>query len=65
MIYLLFFISSMYVILITTFVVGFYKTPSIRNTHISSKNTFSIVIPFRNEANNLPVLLHSLVSIKY
>tara|TARA_R110001583_G_scaffold71180_1_gene200816 strand:- start:25137 stop:26264 length:1128 start_codon:yes stop_codon:yes gene_type:complete len=65
MIYLVLFITSIYVVLITAFLIGFYKTPSFRNTNTSSKNTFSIVIPFRNEATNLPVLLNSLASIKY
>jgi len=65
MIFLLLFISSIYMALIIAFIFGFYKIPSIRNMNISPKNTFSIVVPFRNEANNLPILLNSLVSIKY
>jgi len=65
MIYFLIFITTIYFALIALFIIGYNKveTTYIKNT--IPKNTFSIVIPFRNEAHNLPNLLYSLSTINY
>ncbi|WP_456420826.1 glycosyltransferase family 2 protein [Lutibacter sp.] len=65
MIYFLIFITTIYVALIVSLIIGYNKveTTYIKNT--IPKNTFSIVIPFRNEAHNLPNLLHALAFINY
>ncbi|WP_457610346.1 glycosyltransferase family 2 protein [Lutibacter sp.] len=65
MIYFLIFITTIYFALIALLIIGYNKveTTYIKNT--IPKNTFSIVIPFRNEVHNLPNLLHSLAIINY
>ncbi len=65
MIYFLFCVVSAYVFLMIFFWTGFKKVP--RNAeHLSAeKRSFSIVVPFRNEAHNLPVLLQSMERLKY
>ena len=65
MIYISIFISIIYFIIIIAFIFGFNKIDSIQNKNTTPKNAFSIVIPFRNEAHNLPHLLNSLSAIKY
>lgn len=65
MMYLFLFISSIYILLIISFIIGFDKIPITQNKNGPPKNTFSIVIPFRNEARNLPSLLNSLSTINY
>lgn len=65
MIYISIFISIIYFILIITLIFGFDNIEDIQNKNTAPKNTFSIVIPFRNEAHNLPSLLNSLSAIKY
>ncbi len=58
-------ITLIYLLLIGSFVFGFnkIKTFSLKNT--PSKTTFSVIIPFRNESENLPDLLKSIASLKY
>jgi len=65
MIYILVFIAILYSILIIAFTFGFDKLQTVKNKKISPKNKFSIIIPFRNEAKNLPNLLASLYSLNY
>ncbi|AMC10803.1 hypothetical protein Lupro_05910 [Lutibacter profundi] len=65
MIYFLILITIIYLALITSFIIGFNKTETIYLKNITPKNTFSIVIPFRNESHNLPKLLQSLSTINY
>jgi cellulose synthase/poly-beta-1,6-N-acetylglucosamine synthase-like glycosyltransferase len=48
--------------------IGYQKVPIVKNTlteEISLKTKFSIIIPFRNEAENLPELLKSIAELKY
>ncbi|MDD3722119.1 MAG: glycosyltransferase [Lutibacter sp.] len=65
MIYLSILISIIYLALIIAFIIGFKKIASIENKNMIPKNKFSIVIPFRNEAHNLPNLLKSLLKLNY
>ncbi|REE80608.1 cellulose synthase/poly-beta-1,6-N-acetylglucosamine synthase-like glycosyltransferase [Lutibacter oceani] len=58
-------ISIIYFLLIGSFIIGFDKVKTINLENVSAKNSFSIVIPFRNEAKNLPELLHSLSLLNY
>jgi glycosyltransferase involved in cell wall biosynthesis len=58
-------ISIFYCLIICAFIIGFDKLKNIENRNSKPKNTFSIIIPFRNEAENLPVLLHSFSQINY
>ena len=56
----------LYAALITQLAFGISKINKQKTIEISSpKTTFSIVVPFRNEAENLPLLLESLEKLKY
>jgi len=54
-----------YVLLIGSFVYGFEKVKEIKLVDLPPKTNFSIIIPFRNEAENLPKLLESINYLKY
>ncbi len=56
---------SLYILVLFLYLIGEKRIPSIASKNIDPKTTFSVVIPFRNEANNLPDLLASLASIEY
>lgn len=55
----------MYAILIVSFIIGFRKVRTFESKHSNAITKFSIVIPFRNEAPNLPGLLGSIYAINY
>ncbi len=65
MIYISIFFASLYIILIISLIAGFDKVPTVQNKKINSKYSFSIVIPFRNEAENLTQLLQSITDLNY
>ncbi|MEZ4874292.1 MAG: glycosyltransferase [Flavobacteriaceae bacterium] len=44
---------------------GIHKLPFFQAEKTPAKNYFSIIVPFRNEASNLPVLLNSLLQLNY
>ena len=52
-----------YAILIVSFAIGNIKTNEFTAKKTDPKTTFSVVIPFRNEAENLPLLLKSIEKI--
>ena len=54
-----------YLFLIGSFVFGFDKVNVFELKDIPAKNKFSIIIPFRNEAKNLPCLLESISKLEY
>jgi len=54
-----------YSLLILDFVYGFDQIKLFETSSINQITHFSIVIPFRNEAKNLPILLESLTQLKY
>ena len=55
-----------YAALITQLAFGIMKMNKQNTTESSSpKTSFSIVVPFRNEANNLPQLLNSIEKLNY
>lgn len=59
------FISLPYIIAMLWLLWGMYKLPEITTKNSKANIQFSIVIPFRNEAKNLPKLLHSLQQLQY
>lgn len=60
------FILFLYAALITQLAFGIAKMNKQNTIESSSpKTTFSIVVPFRNEAENLPFLLESIEKLKY
>lgn len=65
MIYISILISIIYLALIVAFFIGFEKITLVKNNNSVPKNRFSIVIPFKDEAHNLPNLLQSLSALNY
>lgn len=58
-------ISIIYLALILAFIIGMNKSKLVKNKNTVPKNSFSIVIPFRNESHNLSKLLNSLSALNY
>ncbi|SEP97654.1 Glycosyltransferase, catalytic subunit of cellulose synthase and poly-beta-1,6-N-acetylglucosamine synthase [Hyunsoonleella jejuensis] len=58
-------IALVYLVLIGGFAFGFDKVSEFFLNDAQPKTKFSIVVPFRNEAENLPRLLKSLNALKY
>ncbi|SFS54227.1 glycosyltransferase family 2 protein [Lutibacter maritimus] len=65
MIYIVIVISVIYTILIIAFISGFNYLKNFKSRETSPKNTFTIVVAFRNEVENLPKLLQSLSNLNY
>jgi cellulose synthase/poly-beta-1,6-N-acetylglucosamine synthase-like glycosyltransferase len=55
----------MYIFFIVRLIIGYGKVRSFAFQNTVPKTTFSIVVPFRNEADNLPTLLESIKNIDY
>ncbi|MBC7748629.1 MAG: glycosyltransferase [Methylotenera sp.] len=62
---ILFMILAIYSISIGLLIYGFTKVNTINFTGLKPKTKFSIVVPFRNEAENLPILLNSISQLDY
>ena len=58
-------ITFLYCILIILFFIGVDLVQPFHSKKNESKNAFSILIPFRNEAANLPRLLESIAQLNY
>lgn len=58
-------ISLIYFLLIFFFIIGFHRIKEFKPEEQIGESSFSIVIPFRNEAKNLPDLLRSISHINY
>lgn len=58
-------ITIAYLILIGYLIVGFDKIKRFALKDISAKTKFTVVIPFRNEAEKLPMLLQSISELNY
>ena len=54
-----------YCLAIIALIYGFTKVNTINYIGLQPKTKFSIIVPFRNEAENLPVLLDSLSQLNY
>lgn len=65
MLWFLIIIIICYSSLILFFSIGFDKVPNFKLLHFESKISFTIVIPFRNEARNLPSLLDAISKLYY
>ena len=65
MIIFLSFIITLYGVLIIAFIIGFDRVENFNTPIRTPKTNFSIVIPFRNEAQSLPVLIKSLKQLEY
>jgi cellulose synthase/poly-beta-1,6-N-acetylglucosamine synthase-like glycosyltransferase len=59
-------VLSVYIVTMAQLIYGFGKVkPYQAKADIASKTFFSIVVPFRNERENLPVLLESIRQLDY
>ena len=58
-------ITIVYVLLIAGFAYGFEKVKPFKLKDLTPKTRFTVIIPFRNEAENLPQLLTSIQSLQY
>jgi len=58
-------IVSLYLLAIIWLIYGCTKVPLYNKKEVTPKTTFSILVPFRNEAENLPILLESISKLKY
>ncbi|MEM5563753.1 glycosyltransferase [Psychroserpens sp. AS72] len=65
MITIVFIITILYLVLIGSFVFGFDKVPDFKLEDIPPKTKFSVIIPFRNEAEHLHLLLASISKLNY
>jgi cellulose synthase/poly-beta-1,6-N-acetylglucosamine synthase-like glycosyltransferase len=59
------FITILYLVLIGSLIYGFDKVNDFLLKDLKPKTKFSIVIPFRNEASNLPAMLESISKLNY
>lgn len=65
MIVVLYIITAIYCLTIIALIYGFTKVNSFDYLGLKPKTKFSIVVPFRNEAENLPILLDSFSKLNY
>ena len=65
MILALYILLSIYCLAIMALIYGFNKVNSFEYLGLKPKTKFSIVVPFRNEAKNLPQLLNSFSKLNY
>ncbi len=58
-------ISLLYLFLIGSFIIGFNKLLTFKLTDAAPEIKFTIIVPFRNEADNLPTLFNSFSKLNY
>src|SRR6478609_11438979 len=58
-------ITIFYALTIGWLMYGFTKINTFEYSGLSPKTNFSIIVPFRNEAQNLPILLESFSKLNY
>jgi cellulose synthase/poly-beta-1,6-N-acetylglucosamine synthase-like glycosyltransferase len=58
-------IAIVYVLTISWLIYGFTKINLFEYIGLSPKTSFSIIVPFRNEADNLPIILESFSQLNY
>jgi glycosyltransferase involved in cell wall biosynthesis len=58
-------ILIVYIFAIVFLIYGFTKVNTIDYIGLTPKTKFSIIVPFRNEAENLPILIESLSKLNY
>lgn len=65
MIFGLFSILTIYIVSICLLIYGFFRVKKHQKKDLKPKTSFTIVVPFRNEAENLPNLLKSFSTLNY
>ena len=56
-------ILLIYMVTMAQLIVGFDKIKTFHSKAIPPKTFFAIVVPFRNESSNLPILLESIKNL--
>lgn len=62
---ILFIVLFAYILAIWLLIYGFSKIKKYDHIGLKPKTTFTIIVPFRNEAENLPILLESFSRLNY
>jgi len=65
MIFGLFAILAIYIVSISLLIYGFFKVQQYQKSDLKPKISFTIIVPFRNEEENLPILLESFSKLNY
>jgi cellulose synthase/poly-beta-1,6-N-acetylglucosamine synthase-like glycosyltransferase len=65
MIWLLFFLFACYAVLLISLAIGFVKMNEFKPEKTAPNTRFSVIVPFRDEAENLPQLLKSIIALEY
>lgn len=65
MIFAFFIILTIYIVNIGLLIYGFFKVKQYQKTDLNPQTSFTIIVPFRNEEENLPKLLHSFSKLNY
>lgn len=65
MIFLLISVATLYFVAIAALIYGFTKIKNYDSIGLKPKTKFTIVVPFRNEGKNLPLLLDSFSRLNY
>jgi len=65
MILALFSILAIYVVSITLLIYGFFKVKKYQKLDLKPQTSFTVIVPFRNEKENLPILLESFSKLNY
>ncbi len=58
-------ITILYVALIGSLVFGFDKIAEFPLNDVTAKTKFTVIVPFRNEVEHLPILLKSILKLNY
>jgi len=61
----LFFILAIYSFSIALLIYGFFRIKAYQKKELQPKTSFTIIVPFRNEKENLPILLESFSTLNY
>ncbi len=58
-------ISSCYFLLILGLIIGNFRVKKFKGNYLEVRNSFTVIIPFRNEAKYLPELLKSILKLDF
>jgi len=58
-------LGSLYILLLLVLLIGYHRLPVLSSEKNTNVTHFSVIVPFRNEADNLPELLKSILKIEY
>ncbi len=65
MIYTLTIVIFLYISLMGLICIGIFRLPYFKSSAAVPKTKFTVIVPFRNEAENIPRLLRSITALEY